>query len=68
MVDILYTGTKAGETIIGGMVGGLVYSIISEGVVGIGDISSIVGVFFVLTFLFFALHWWYERKRGEPFR
>ena len=67
MVDHLYSGTKAAETIIGGMFGGAIYSFTRDGVPSMTDLGWIVILFLVSVGLFMALHWWYEKQRGTSF-
>lgn len=68
MVDILYTGTKAGEMMIAGLAGGFAFSVAVDGVPSIRELGLISGLFLFTVALVFGLHWWYERQRGEPFR
>lgn len=67
MVDVLRAGTKAGEVLVGGMAGGVAYSIIEDGIPGTEDLLWIFFVFAVLVLTIIALRLWYERQRGELF-
>lgn len=67
MVDTLRTGTKAAETIIGGMAGGVAYSIINDDTTLMYDIKWVFVVSIALIGLFVLLHWYYEWKTGEPY-
>lgn len=68
MVDWLRSGTKAAETIMGGMAGGIAFSLISDGLLPPREIGILAIVTVILMALFITAHWYYERRRGEPFR
>lgn len=66
MVDQLRSGTRAAETIIGGMFGGSTFSIVSDGSLGLDGLFWILVMTVAAMALFIGLHWWYEIRRGEP--
>lgn len=66
MVDQLRSGTRAAETIIGGMFGGAAFSIVSDGMPGPEGSFWILVMTVAALVLFIGLHWWYETRRGEP--
>lgn len=66
MVDQLRSGTRAAETIIGGMFGGSAFRIVSDGLPGLEGFFWILVMSVAAMALFVGLHWWYEERRGEP--
>lgn len=68
MVNHLYSGTRAAETIIGGMFGGAIYSFTNEGLPSLTDFGWITILFLSAVGLHVGLHWWYEHQRGEQFK
>lgn len=65
MVDTLRSGTKAAETMLGGMGGGIAYSVVQDGRVPLGKFKMIFLVTIVLMALFILLHKYYEWREGE---
>lgn len=65
MVDTLRRGTRAAETIMGGIYGGASYNWLSDGMTA-ADIVAVMGLTVVLMGLYVALGWYYERRRGQP--
>lgn len=65
MVDTLRSGTKAAETILGGMGGGIAYSVIQDGRVPLGEVKMVFLVTMVLMALFILLHKYYEWRKGK---
>ena len=67
MVDILYSGTRTAETILGGMFGASIYSFTNSGIPSGVDLALIVLLFVAAVVLHMTLHGWYEMQRGEQF-
>ena len=67
MVDTLRSGTKAAETMIGGMGGGVTYSVIQDGLTLDTELIQIFILAVVLMGLFISLHWYYERRSNEEY-
>lgn len=67
MTDILRSGTRAAETMIGGMAGAFAYSVTTDGIPTGRDLVLILIVAIAIIALFILLHEYYGRVKGEPF-
>lgn len=67
MVDTLRSGTKAAETMLGGMGGGIAYSVVQDGKVPLSEVKVVFVVTVVLMALLILLHKYYEWREGEKY-
>lgn len=66
MVDILRRGSRAAETMIGGLYGGAAFSGIANGGSIVADVLWITFFYVIVTGLYIAIAKYYESRKGEP--